>query len=163
MVQSYKLIRVWVNGATTANFLLAIGAHNVHAIHTSDTYGCKHTHAYATLTDIYPYRNRWCVLNPLRPRQNYNHFVDILKCFLNENARLSTKISLDIVPQNPFHNVSVLVQIMAWRRTGDKPIIWTNGGWSIWLVHIYASLCLNELPAYCKFISLFKIPIEIFT
>ena len=41
----------------------------------------------------------WCVSNTLMPRQNDNYFVgDILKCFLNENARLSIKISMDIVP-----------------------------------------------------------------
>ena len=38
-------------------------------------------------------------LTPLRPRQNDNHFVhDILKRVLNENARLSIKMSLDIFP-----------------------------------------------------------------
>ena len=70
----------WCNHSQ--NFFYAIGAYNVHAIHTSDTYGCKHTHAYATLIDIYTHKNRGCVSNTLRQRQHGNHFLDdILKCF----------------------------------------------------------------------------------
>ena len=46
---------------------------------------------------------------------------DIFKCiFLNEKARISIKISLKFVPKGPIDNESVLVQVMAWRRTGDK-------------------------------------------
>ena len=112
-------------------------AHIIYMQYTLDTYGCKHTHTYVTLTDIYRYTNRWCVSNTLRPRQNGHHFEDdILKRFLNENARISIKISLDIVPWHPNHNMSVLVQIMAWRRTGDKTIILTNDGWSSLLAYI---------------------------
>ena len=36
--------------------------------------------------------------------------------------------------------MSVLVQIMAWRRAGDKPIIWINNRWSSLLVHICVTL-----------------------
>ena len=47
---------------------------------------------------------------------------DIFKCiFLNENAWISIKISLKIVPKGPINNIPALVQIMAWRRPGDKP------------------------------------------
>ena len=46
---------------------------------------------------------------------------DIFKCiFLNEKARISIKISLKFVPKGPIDNESALVQVMAWRRTGDK-------------------------------------------
>ena len=48
---------------------------------------------------------------------------DILKCiFLNENARISLKISLKFVPNGQINNIPSLVQIMAWRRPGDKPL-----------------------------------------
>ena len=60
----------------------------------------------------------------LRPRQNGRHFPDnILKCiFLNENCCILMKISLKFVPQSPINNVPALVKIMAWRRSGDKPL-----------------------------------------
>ena len=63
-------------------------------------------------------------LNTLRPRQNGRHFAGgIFKCiFLNENAWISIKISLRFVPQGPINNIPALVQIMAWRRPGDKPL-----------------------------------------
>ena len=63
-------------------------------------------------------------VNTLRPRQNGRHFEDdIFKCiFLNENASIAIKISLTFVPNGPFNNNQALVQIMAWRRPGDKPL-----------------------------------------
>ena len=62
--------------------------------------------------------------NTLRPRQNGRHFTDdIFKCILlNENAWISLKISLKLVPKFQINNIPALVQIMAWRRPGDKPI-----------------------------------------
>ena len=32
------------------------------------------------------------------------------------------KISLKFVPKGPINNIPALVQIMAWRRTGDKSL-----------------------------------------
>ena len=32
------------------------------------------------------------------------------------------KISLKFVPKGSINNIPALVQIMAWRRTGDKPL-----------------------------------------
>ena len=60
----------------------------------------------------------------LRLRQNGRHFLDdIFKCiFLNENVWISIKISLKFVPKGPINNIPALVQIMAWRRTGNKPL-----------------------------------------
>ena len=47
----------------------------------------------------------------------------ILKCiFLNENVRILIVISLKCVPKGPIDNNSALVQVMAWLRTGDKPL-----------------------------------------
>ena len=63
-------------------------------------------------------------LNTLRLRQNGRHFPDdIFKCiFLNKNIWISIKISLNFVPGVRINNIPVLVQIMAWRRPGDKPL-----------------------------------------
>ena len=64
-----------------------------------------------------------CIFNTLRSRQNSGHFPDIFKCiFLNEYVWISIKISLKYVPRGPINNIPALVQIMAWRRQGDKPL-----------------------------------------
>ena len=65
----------------------------------------------------------WSCHNTLRPRQNGRHFPDdtFEHIFLNENVRISIKISLKFVPKGPIHNTPALVPIMAWRRSGDKP------------------------------------------
>ena len=48
---------------------------------------------------------------------------DIFKCiFLNENNRILIRISLKFVPRSPVDNKLALVQVMAWRQTGDKPL-----------------------------------------
>ena len=87
---------------------------------------------------------KWRSFNTLKPKQNGRHFPDdILKCFFfNENVWISIGISLKYVPTGQINNIPTLVQIMAWRRPGDKPL---SGQW--WLVcwRIYASLGLNEL------------------
>ena len=63
-------------------------------------------------------------VNTLRPRQNGRHIADdIFKfIFLNEYAWIPIKISLKFVPKGPINNIPVLVQIMDWRRPGDKPL-----------------------------------------
>ena len=35
---------------------------------------------------------------------------------------MSIKISLKFVPRGPINNIPALVQIMAWRQSGDKPL-----------------------------------------
>ena len=66
--------------------------------------------------------NFYDVFNSSRPRQSRRHFADdIFKCiFLHVNARISLKISLKFVPKIRINNIPALVQIMAWRRPGDK-------------------------------------------
>ena len=68
------------------------------------------------------FRPQW--VNTLRPRENGRHFADdIFKCiFVNENLCIPIKISLKFVPKGPINNIPALVQIMAWRRPGDKPL-----------------------------------------
>ena len=57
-------------------------------------------------------------------RQDGRYFADdVLKCiFFNENVWISLKIPLKFVPRGPINNIPALVQIMAWRRPGDKPL-----------------------------------------
>ena len=48
---------------------------------------------------------------------------DIFKwIFLNENDRILFQISLKFVPRSPIHKKPALVQVMAWRKTGDKSL-----------------------------------------
>ena len=63
-------------------------------------------------------------INSLSPRPNRRHFADdIFRCiFENENELISSRISLKLVPKVRINNSPALVQIMAWRRPGDKPL-----------------------------------------
>ena len=63
-------------------------------------------------------------INSLMPRPNRRHFADdIFKCiFQNENEWISPRISLKFVPKVRINKIPALVQIMAWRRPGDKPL-----------------------------------------
>ena len=63
-------------------------------------------------------------VNTLRPRQNGRRFADdtFKRIFLNENVRISIKIALKFVTKGPINNNPALLQIMAWRRSGDKPL-----------------------------------------
>ena len=56
--------------------------------------------------------------------QNDRHFTDdIFKyIFLNENIVISIEMSLKFIPSGPISDIPALVQIMAWRRPGDKPL-----------------------------------------
>ena len=62
--------------------------------------------------------------NTFRPRQDGRHFQDdVFKwIFLNENVWISVEVLLKFVPMVPINNIVALVQIMAWRRSGDKPL-----------------------------------------
>ena len=79
------------------------------------------------------YHLKWCLhtawlfcleVNTLRPRQNGRHFADdtFKYIFLNENVIISAKISLKFVPKGPINNITSLVEILDWRRPGDKPL-----------------------------------------
>ena len=63
-------------------------------------------------------------INSLRPKLNRRPFADdIFKCiFLNENEWILPRISLKFVPKVRINKITALVQIMAWRRPGDKPL-----------------------------------------
>ena len=63
-------------------------------------------------------------LNTLRPKQDRRHLADdLFTCiFVNGNCCILIKFSMKYVRQGPIDNNSALVQIMAWRRSGDKPL-----------------------------------------
>ena len=65
-----------------------------------------------------------CPFNTLRPRQNGRHFADdtFKRIFVYVNVKILIEISLKFVPKGPINNIPALVQIMAWRRPGDKPL-----------------------------------------
>ena len=63
-------------------------------------------------------------VNKLRPRKNGHHFPDdIFKwLFLDEIFWISIEIILRFVPRGPLNNIPTLIYIMAWCRSGDKPL-----------------------------------------
>ena len=63
-------------------------------------------------------------INSSPPGQNGCHFADdIFRCiFVNEKFCILIKISLKFIPKGAIYNNPALVQIMAWRRIGDKPL-----------------------------------------
>ena len=62
--------------------------------------------------------------NSLRLRRNCRHFADdIFKgILLNETVLMLINISLKFAPKCWINNIPALVQIMAWRRQGNKPL-----------------------------------------
>ena len=90
------------------------------------------------------------LLNTLRPRQYGRHFPDDIfkRIFLNEIIWVSIKISLKFVPKGSISNIPALVQIMAWRRPGNKPLSDTI------LVSLPMHICVTR-PQWVKTTSLY--------
>ena len=55
----------------------------------------------------------------------------ILNIFLCKKISIENKISLTFVPERPIKNDLTLVQIMTWRRTGDKSLFEPKIAWYI--------------------------------
>ena len=70
------------------------------------------------------YTSRTSLFNTLGPRWNEQHFADDIfkRIFFNENVWISLEIWVKFVPKGPINNIPALVQIMAWRCLGDKPL-----------------------------------------
>ena len=66
------------------------------------------------------------------------------RIFLNENVRIFIKFSLKFVPKGPIINIPALVQIMAWRRPGDKPLSETM------MVTLLTHICITR-PQWVKY------------
>ena len=83
-------------------------------------------------------------VNTLRLRQNGRHFPDdnFKWIFLNENISISINISLKFVPKGPMNNIPTLVQIMAWRRPGDKPL------YEPMMVSFWTHICITRPQCY---------------
>ena len=47
---------------------------------------------------------------------------DIFKSIFNESVWISITISLTVFPKGPIDYKSALVQVVAWHRTGEKPL-----------------------------------------
>ena len=74
-------------------------------------------------------------LNTLRPRHNGRHFHIH---FLEWKCMIFKKFSLKFVPNVPTNNNPALVQIMAWRRSGDKPLSESM------VVSLLTHICVNR-------------------
>ena len=46
-----------------------------------------------------------------------------ISIFLSEDDKIPIQIFLKLVPRSPINISPALVQVMTWRRTGDKPIL----------------------------------------
>ena len=88
----------------------------------------------------------YCYDNTLRPRQNGRLFADdtFKRIFLNENIRILIKISQKFVPKGLISNIPALVLIMAWRRTGDKPLSEPMMVWSLTHICVTRPQWVNE-------------------
>ena len=64
------------------------------------------------------------LINPSPPEQNGRRFAaDVFRCiFVNEKFCILVEISLKFVSYGPIDNNTGFVQIVAWRRIGDKPL-----------------------------------------
>ena len=88
-------------------------------------------------------------INTLRPGRNEQHFADDIfkRIFFNENVWITIKISLKFVPKGPINNIPALVQIMAWRRSGDKPLS------EAMMVSLTTHICVTR-PQWVKHINM---------
>ena len=89
------------------------------------------------------YAHCFFCINTLRPRLNGCHFADgTFKCiFLNEDVRISIKISLKFVSKAPINNIPALVQIKAWCWPGNKPLS------ELMMVRLLTHICITR-PQY---------------
>ena len=73
---------------------------------------------------IFFIENVWISINTLRPIQSGRRFADdVFKCiFLMEMYEFCLKFHWSLFLRLPINNIPALVQIMAWRRSGDKPL-----------------------------------------
>ena len=118
----FSLICVWINGWVNIRDAGHLRRYRAHY----DVIGmwciflwCRHITSYESVKCIHS-----CFFNRLRPRLYGCHFADdSFKCiFLNEHVWISIQISLKFVPKDQIDNISALVKIMTWSRTGDKPL-----------------------------------------
>ena len=69
---------------------------------------------------------------------NVRDFADDKCILLNENVWNSIKISLKFVPKGLINNMTAMVQIMAWRQPGDKPLS------ELMMVSLLTHICITR-------------------
>ena len=86
------------------------------------------------------------LVKTLRPRQNGRQFPDLIFkwIFLNENVWIVIKVSLKFVSNGLMNNIPALVQIMAWRRPGDKPLS------KPMMVNLRTHICVTQTQWYAR-------------
>ena len=96
-------------------------------------------------------------VNTLRPGQNGRRFADdtFKRIFVNENFRISIKISLKFVPKGPINNNPAFVEIMACRRSGDKPLS------EPMMVSLLTHICVTR-PQWVNKVTTLKIGVDRF-
>ena len=77
---------------------------------------------YSELTSLYipnPYTYQVWIYNSINDMKITD---DIFKSIFNESGWTSITISLKFIPMGPIDYKSALLQVMAWHRTGEKPL-----------------------------------------
>ena len=64
------------------------------------------------------------LLNSSPPGHNGRHIANnVFKCiFINEKFCILKQLTLKFAPKAQINNIPELVQVMAWRQSGDKPL-----------------------------------------
>ena len=78
--------------------------------------------SYSELTSLYistPYTCQVWIYNSIYDMKIAD---DIFKCIFNESDWISITVSMKFVPKGPIDYKSAPVRVMAWRRTGEKPL-----------------------------------------
>ena len=124
-----------------AHLSMAAAITSCKAVLVSDAGSCRNAEGAAThpgctpdgSNSKWPSRTQQCGWRPVGRETELTHWGrdmmaaifadDIFKgIFFNENVRIAIKISLNFVPKGPIINTPTLVQILAWRWPGDKPL-----------------------------------------
>ena len=86
----------------------------------------------------------------LEKNENFFFADDTFKwIFVNENGRISIKLSLKFVPKSPINNTPALVQTMAWRRPGEWMRFRKHANHhTTWDIGINVQKMLNIAPLY---------------
>ena len=99
-----------------------------------------YTHIYVTAPFCALSKCQWIDRAMDQLGENGRHLAnDTFKSiFLNENILTSVSMSPKFVPQGQINNIPALVQLMAWRRPGDKPL------YEPMMVSILMHICVNH-------------------
>ena len=76
------------------------------------------------IAKYFPFCPGFNLLTHLPPGQDGHHFSDdTFKCiFMKGKFCILIPISFKVVPKGAIDNKLALVQVVAWRQTGDKPL-----------------------------------------